>query len=361
MMRTVEVSRSSDDRMSATPAAPRIALVGAMRSAIWAALLAVTAFSAAAHHSSVMFDEDRVVPVEGTVTRYVWRSPHVYLYVEDEAGDEWELEGGPPQVMARQGWSADLFERGDRVSVRANPNRAPSKTQGLIFSIATSDGRTLSSQRAGIPTATESDLVATTSDLSGVWRGEQSLVRELLSRLPTLRLTEKGRIARDEYTEEMNPVVDCVAWPTPFIVGGNATYLTKIELHDDHVLFRNEFYNAERIIYTDGRDHPEDGQRTNQGHSIGWHEGDTFVVDSRLFSESRAQFPTVGIPSGLEKHVVERYNLSENGRQVFIEVRMEDPEYLAEPLEVKFVWTYAPDLELLSYECDAEVAGRFAR
>jgi len=332
-----------------------------MRSVISVALLLLPALSASPHHSAVMFDQARFVPIEGTVTRYVWRSPHVYLYVEDRTGNEWELEAAAPQVMARQGWSADMFEPGDRVDVRANPDKEPTRTHGLILSVQMSDGRTVAAQRAGIPPAPDSDQIATASSLDGVWRGDQSLVSGLLSRLPNHPLTEKARIATAEYTEEMNPVADCVAWPTPFIVGANATYLTKIEEHDDRIVFRNEFYNAERTIYTDGREHPPGGERTNQGHSIGWREEETLIVDTTLFSESRAPFPTIGIPSGLQKHVVERYTMGEDGKQVSVHVTLEDPEFLAEPLEADFVWTYAPYLEFLSYECDPEVARRFSR
>lgn len=313
-----------------------------------------------AHHSAVRFDQESVVPIEGAITRYVWRSPHVYVYVADATGEEWELEGASPQLMTRLGWSADLFAPGDRVSVRANPDIDPSRAHGLIVSIETVDGGTFSAQRTGIPRPTESDHVSA-SDLNGVWRGEDSLVRELLSNLASHPLTGKGQAARAEYVEDMNPVVDCVAFPTPFIVAANATYLTEIELRDDRVLFRNEFYNAERTIFTDGRDHPQDGQRTNQGHSIGRWEGDTLVVDSRLFTESRAPFPTIGIPSGLQKHVVERYTLTEDGTQALVEVWMEDPEYLTAPLEATFVWSYAPYLEILSYECDPDVARRFVQ
>ncbi len=42
-----------------------------------------------------------------------------------------------------------------------------------------------------------------------------------------------------------------------------------------------------------------------------------------------------------------------------VETWTEDPEYLAEPLAADFVWHYAPDLEMLRYECDPDVARRF--
>ncbi len=48
------------------------------------------------HHSSAPFDAGTVVNIEGTVTQFDFRNPHVYFYVEstDETGNtvEWEVE-----------------------------------------------------------------------------------------------------------------------------------------------------------------------------------------------------------------------------------------------------------------------------
>ena len=47
-----------------------------------AAAYLVVASPASAHHGNIIFDLDRVVTLQGTVSRYVWRNPHVYVYVE---------------------------------------------------------------------------------------------------------------------------------------------------------------------------------------------------------------------------------------------------------------------------------------
>ena len=133
----------------------------------------------------------------------------------------------------------------------------------------------------------------------------------------------------------------------------------EIEIQDDIVIIRSEFNDAERVVYMDGRRHPDDGERTNQGHSIGSWEGSTLVVDTRLFAENRSPFPFLGIPSGAEKHVVERFSLDEDGTRLLIDIYLEDPEYLAESVKTDFVWNYAPHLELLDFDCDPEVARRF--
>ena len=42
------------------------------------------------------------------------------------------------------------------------------------------------------------------------------------------------------------------------------------------------------------------------GHSIGTLEGNVLIVDTRNFEDHRSPYQT-GVPSGAQKHVVERY------------------------------------------------------
>ncbi|HXN10062.1 MAG TPA: DUF6152 family protein, partial [Steroidobacteraceae bacterium] len=79
--------------------------------AIIAGSALLVAQAAAAHHSFSMFDNQRDLSLEGTVSRFLWTNPHcwVRLVVSDADGKsvEWELEGLSPNVLIRQGWSRD--------------------------------------------------------------------------------------------------------------------------------------------------------------------------------------------------------------------------------------------------------------
>ncbi len=148
--------------------------------------------------------------------------------------------------------------------------------------------------------------------------------------------------------------------PTP--VAGIATavlYVSEIELGEDTVLLRSEYYDTERRIFMDGHGHPEDGERTNHGHSIGWWEDDVLVVDTRNFTDHRSPYQN-GLPSGPEKHVVERYDLSEDGSSLMVEIFLEDPEYLADTVVGTLEWKYTPDAEMFRYNCLTEVSSQFA-
>src|SRR5690606_35208456 len=61
-----------------------------------------------------------------------------------------------------------------------------------------------------------------------------------------------------------------------------------------------------RVIYMDGRDHPDDLLPSYFGHSIGHWEGDTLVVDTVGFNE-KSWFSRDGIPTTDQLHLIERY------------------------------------------------------
>ena len=75
----------------------------------------------------------------------------------------------------------------------------------------------------------------------------------------------------------------------------------------------------------DGCEHPANLAPSNQGHSIGWWEGDTLVVDT-IGLEEHPWGNGRGIPSSTQRHSVERLTLSEDGRNVQVEYIVDDPE-----------------------------------
>jgi hypothetical protein len=128
----------------------------------------------------------------------------------------------------------------------------------------------------------------------------------------------------------------------------------------DVAVLREEYWEIDRTVFMDGRGHPPDGERTNQGHSIGRWEGDTLVVDTTLFAD-HAFGNGSGIPSGAQKRIVERYSLDDDGQTLTIAYVLDDPEFLAEPVYGSRSWRYTPELAFIPNQCDLETARRYAR
>lgn len=100
---------------------------GAQAAIVAVAAAWLAAGSVSAHHSPAPFDLRRTDTLEGTVTRYHWANPHVYIDVEVEAEDGsvnvWEVEAAWPASLAPMGWSSDTSKPGDCVAITGNPGR----------------------------------------------------------------------------------------------------------------------------------------------------------------------------------------------------------------------------------------------
>ncbi len=305
------------------------------------------ASTALGHHSDAVYDRETVVAFEGVVTNYSFSNPHVRIVVAtgDANGDtvEWDIETGSTPIMIRSGWSPDLLSVGDTVVVRAHPDRT-GRLRAILNTLETADGRLF------LQDESDPEETVAASSVEGVWKGLNGFsLRRGLGQVPLTPAAQAARAEFDYLTQ--SPVRDCVPPPPPALIG-STVYLNAIEILDDRVLLRTEYFDQTRIVYLDGRGHPETGERTAwEGHSIGWWEGDTLVVDTTHFRD-HPEGNGRGVPSGAHKHLIERYSLSDDGRRLQVEASLEDPQYLAEPFNGYTELVYAPELQLYRYDCD---------
>ena len=85
-------------------------------------LLCLLGAAAPAHHSfGAEYDGKRPVSISGVVTKIEWSNPHVYLTIDasDSAGKVTTMmvEGHPPNILRRTGWTRDVLKVNDRVSI----------------------------------------------------------------------------------------------------------------------------------------------------------------------------------------------------------------------------------------------------
>ena len=329
-------------------------------SVIAAAVVVTSAVSA--HHSPTAFNLDSQVTIQGTVSRFDWANPHVDIYVRAATADggtrDWMIETDGTSLLTRSGWNRNSFGVGDVVTIRANPDRNAQRDHALLISVARAGGAVLRPRSGGVVVASRA------TSLSGVWDGLRGFTQR---RFGAFRPTAQGLAAMKAYTDEVNPAANCVPFPSPFLP--SLPYLNQIDVRDDTVVIRSEFFNVDRTVYVDGRGHPSNGARTNQGHSIGRWESGVLVVDTILFADHRLgnsqglsfapRANTQGLPSGPRKHVVERYQLSQDGTRLLVDSVLEDPDYLVDPLTISMEWDHAPALRLLRFGCEPEQARRF--
>jgi Family of unknown function (DUF6152) len=103
-----------------------------MKSRVAALLVGGSAFaisgSVLAHHSFAMFDQEHPIELGGTVKEFRFVSPHTFIFLDvneaDGSSQLWNLEGGPPSFLARDGWSSKTLKPGDEVQMTIDPLRS---------------------------------------------------------------------------------------------------------------------------------------------------------------------------------------------------------------------------------------------
>lgn len=78
-----------------------------------------------AHHSfGAEYDADKPITLKGVITRVEWANPHCHMYIDVKEPNgttkNWQLEGYPPNVLARTGFKKDVtLKPGDTITVFA--------------------------------------------------------------------------------------------------------------------------------------------------------------------------------------------------------------------------------------------------
>jgi hypothetical protein len=104
-----------------------------------------------------------------------------------------------------------------------------------------------------------------------------------------------------------------------------------------------------RTIYMDGRTHPANLQPSYYGHSIGWWEGDTLVVDTMGFNES-FWIDRRGTPHTEKLHMIERFTRTDSVT-IKYEVTAEDSGAFTAPWKTGFNLRWENGTELFEYVC----------
>ena len=195
-------------------------------------------------------------------------------------------------------------------------------------------------------------------DLTGPWVGGGSnndIEREgglEPGELPLLPWARELRAEREQRPYE-EPYVYCLPmsvprvnpYPWKFAMSYTSEGLTHI-----YLLHETGDAGAHRVVYMDGRPHPDDLLPSWWGHSIGWWDGDTLVIDTIGYND-RFWFDARGTPHTEQLHTVERWTRTNYGTLVN-EVTLDDPGAFSRPVQLTFTARLLrPDLDLMEYIC----------
>jgi hypothetical protein len=218
--------------------------------------------------------------------------------------------------------------------------RPPARNQELIGSIPVGGSPVVSEADATkqpIPRLPDGHV-----DLTGPWVGggttndmesDMGWAKGELDKvmLPWARELRASRKIQDEpYTACLPMGVPRVnPYPWKFAM----TYTSK-GLSHIYVLHETGDAGAHRVVYMDGRKHPDDLIPNWWGHSIGKWEGDTLVIDTVGYND-KFWFDSRGTPHTEKLHTIERWTRLNYGR-IQDEFTLDDPGTFSKTVQLKF-------------------------
>ena len=169
------------------------------------------------------------------------------------------------------------------------------------------------------------------------------------------RLTDRGRAVAERFDLADDPAIQC----EKFGVFRTALHSDPIEfeLHDDRIVIRGEDLTIDRVIYIDGRGHPDNGSKAPEGHSIGWFEDGTLVVETVNVTAGMVD-DQLALHNSDQARSVERFTVSDDGRRLDYTFTVSDPIMLKAPLTIRRPRVLTPEIALDRRPCEA-IAGQF--
>jgi len=104
-----------------------------------------------------------------------------------------------------------------------------------------------------------------------------------------------------------------------------------------------------REVFMDGRPHPASPVRSAYGHSIGWWEGDTLVVDTTGYNEG-FWIDRRGLPATERLRTLERFTRRLHDTMSY-EITIDDPGAYTQPFSGRFDLRLDADHALFEYMC----------
>jgi hypothetical protein len=313
-----------------------------------------------AHHSAAAFNTQQEVTLKGTITKYTFKNPHVYMTVEVKKADGstvlTEIEAGAASVLNPLGFTKDSVKVGDLVTVTGNPSR--NSPEGLVLGkdLYKSDGAYVPLNIASRSVYAGKEAVATS--IAGTWFPPRTEFTRILGGARSWTVTPKGKAAMSAVDPKATTQKDCIPIGEPALMFYPVA--STITVQRDRVVIKVDWLDTERTVYLDGRKHPPASETFLHGHSTGRWEGSALVVETTNFKEHLMGLST-SLPGSTQKRLTERFSLSPDGKNLIYSGTVEDPVYLSKPAEWSGQWTYRPGMPHSNQKCDLEVARRFLR
>jgi hypothetical protein len=321
------------------------------------------------HHSSVgIYDEDRLIDIEGIVTSVRWRNPHpsYTIAVADESGAtvEWHIETGSVSTLRLRGVDRDFIQIGDRVRL-AGLSSLRGRPEMFAQNMLLDDGREVLLRAVSEPywpAGLRGDLYRREFDETRAVEGRRTANEIFRVWTPVVDdpeayplygagsypLTDSARELMARWDPRTSPFIGCRPKAMPYIMG--SAYPLEFIRQGNDLLIRIEEFDTERLIHMNGPRSSTLKSYSLLGYSTGRWEGDTLVVETERIEASLLYGD--GTPQSRSIRLVEHFVMNESEDRLDYRLVVTDPETFTETLEFTRFWVWQPDIRVEPYNCE---------
>jgi hypothetical protein len=335
------------------------------------ASIALAGTFAQAHHSfQATFTSDAKTDVEGVVTKFSFKNPHVLIYLDvtndDGSITNWMSEGAAATLMRRAGWDKNTVQPGDLIRVHGDSSRDGSPMVSIdSVDVLSADTRMVmrslsrDAERRADQGATKAapmplKLADGRPNLTGAWTNHG--MRGGRPTPPNMKFTEVGAALQSQFDKATDPQVFC---DEPGLVRQLGTpHPIRITQLEDRVVIEYEEYAGRREILL-GTETPAAGAKTRFGDSVARYEGDALIIETVNLLANPAS--PEGHPLSDQTTTVETYtraDTEEYGPTLLTRVTISDPVNLVEEGSISRAKMSAGNYEFIENDCQQPLRER---
>ncbi len=340
-------------------------------------LLVLFTTSVEAHHGvATGFDVTSDVEINGVITSFSWRNPHVVINVSADEGtdseESWLIVSGSVSMLKRMGVTPELLPVGKQVRIAGHTARSGDNAMYMNHMLLT-DGRELIFKRGATARwskdsigdsdklhgkVVEADIDKRPDSIFAVWT---TVYNDPVSHylfpgndnLPQVTESARKLMAGFDFSES-SPFSNCAPKGMPFAMSNPYP----IELLDagDNIIIKLEEYDAVREIHMRDKHDDKGIAPSTLGYSTGRWESDTLIVTTTKIDYGFliANAKPLPIPQSANVHVEERFSLSSDHNRLDYEVLITDPEILTAPMKVSKYFQWQPGAKIQPYDCSED-------
>lgn len=308
--------------------------------------------------------------VEGVVTQFIFKNPHLLIYLDatDEQGivTNWMGEGDAATRYRHAGWDKDALKTGDLVRITGSGTHDDSPMIWIeqIAILHPGSGQVMSiinHHNVAIPVITESadvrietipiTLETGEPNLTGAWVENQATsAKPPWANDSPLPFNSAGEAVQGSWDVVNDPQIFCE--PAGLVrKAGFTPHPLAIEQFADRVIFTYEEYSGERIVYLDQEVTPS-SEASPMGSSVARYEDGKLIIETTNLMASPTSL--LGNYYSDQARVTEIYYRDDNpqyGSQITTVTTLEDPGYLNEPWTINRTKLYSGGYQLTEIEC----------